>query len=103
MGCAIVELGAWEMRESSAGFTMPVFQLGGRGFEAADVRAICDAFDSAWAAVIQGSSVDPKRAPKAREALASQIIELAKVAPGPLDASALRDEALAYFRNHPLP
>jgi hypothetical protein len=82
---------------------MPIFQLGGRGFETADVRAICDAFDGAWASLVTagGTPIESAQAFKVRDKLAKRILEIAKIAPTPLDAAVLRDDALNYLRDHP--
>jgi hypothetical protein len=81
---------------------VPVFQLTiGRGLGASQVRAICDAFDGAWAALTEVGSpfVQPDKAPAAREVLAKRIIDMAET--GMSDAAPLREDALAYLRLHP--
>jgi hypothetical protein len=81
---------------------VPILRLAsGRAFGPDEVRAICEAFDGAWAAMIAASSplVDPKQAPSARERLAKRIIDKAET--GTFDVDTLRDDALAHLRMQP--
>jgi hypothetical protein len=81
---------------------VPILRLAsGRAFGPDEVRAICEAFDGAWAAMIAAGSplVDPKQAPSARERLAKRIIDKAET--GTFDVDTLRDDALAHLRMQP--
>jgi hypothetical protein len=81
---------------------VPVLRLAtGRDLSASQLRAICDAFDGAWASLIEAGSrfAHPDRAPAAREVLAKRIIDRAEI--GTFDVALLREDALAYLRLHP--
>jgi hypothetical protein len=67
-------------------------------FDAIQTRAICDAFDGAWAALQAAGSpfTEPTKALAAREVLAKRIIDIAQG--GVLDVAHLRDDALAHLR-----
>jgi hypothetical protein len=75
----------------------------GRAFGPDEVRAICEAFDRAWAALNAAGSplIDPKQATLAREKLARRIIDKAEA--GMFDIDILRDDALAHLRHQPPP
>jgi hypothetical protein len=78
---------------------MPIQQrLRAGAFSAEELRAICDAFDRAWAS-LQASDrhpTGPEAEMSARDMLAKRIIDEAKA--GILDVTALEDDALAYLR-----
>jgi hypothetical protein len=82
---------------------MPIQSLVSKAaaFDAAQTRAICDAFDGAWAALQAAGSAftAPARAPAAREILAKRIIDMAQN--GLLDVTRLKDDALAHLEAHP--
>jgi len=68
-------------------------------FEFSKTRAICDAFDDAWA-LLQGLGSDLTQAPKSlatQTILAKRIIEMA--GQGLRDIPALRDDALAFLQH----
>ena len=70
-------------------------------FEFSKTRAICDAFDDAWA-LLQGLGSDLTQAPKSlatQTILAKRIIEMADQ--GLRDVPALRDDALAFLQHSP--
>ena len=70
-------------------------------FEFSNPRAICDAFDDAWA-LLQGLGSDLTQAPKSlatQTILAKRIIEMADQ--GLRDIPALRDDALAFLQHSP--
>jgi hypothetical protein len=70
-------------------------------FDFSKTRAICDAFDEAWA-FLQGLGSDLTQAPKslaAQSILAKRIIEMADQ--GLRDIPALRDDALAFLQHSP--
>jgi hypothetical protein len=93
----------WEMRRLSLVVLMPIVPLVSKAgfFNPEQTRAICDAFDQAWASLIEAESalIDPAIAPAAREILAKRIIDMAEN--GMLDVNMLRNDALAYLRDHP--
>jgi hypothetical protein len=82
---------------------MPILSLASKAaaFDAAQTRAICDAFDDAWAALQAAGSAftGPGAAPAAREILAKRIIDMAQN--GLLDVTKLKDDALAHLERHP--
>ena len=82
---------------------MPILSLVSKAavFDSAQTRAICDAFDGAWAALQAAGSAftSPARAPAAREILAKRIIDMAQS--GLLDVSKLQADALAHLAKHP--
>jgi len=82
---------------------MPILSLASKAaaFDAAQTRAICDAFDGAWAALQAAGSTltGPATAPAAREILAKRIIDMAQS--GLLDVTKLKDDALAHLERHP--
>ncbi len=82
---------------------MPILSLVAKAaaFDAAQTRAICDAFDGAWASLQEAGSAftDPAKALAAREILAKRIIDMAQG--GLLDVTKLRDDALAHLQTHP--
>jgi hypothetical protein len=82
---------------------MPILSLASKAaaFDAAQTRAICDAFDSAWAALQAAGSAftGAAAAPAAREILAKRIIDMAQS--GLLDVTKLKDDALAHLESHP--
>jgi hypothetical protein len=83
---------------------VPILRLAsGRAFGPDEVRAICEAFDGAWAAMTAAGSplIDPKRAPLAREKLAKRIIDTAET--GTFDVEMLREDALAHLRKQSPP
>jgi hypothetical protein len=70
-------------------------------FEFSKTRTICDAFDQAWA-LLQGVGGDltaPSKSLVSRTILAKRIIEMADH--GPVDVTALRDDALAFLQHNP--
>jgi hypothetical protein len=70
-------------------------------FEFSKTRAICDAFDDAWA-LLQGLGSDLAQAPNSpatQTILAKRIIEMADQ--GLRDIPALRDDALAFLQHSP--
>ena len=70
-------------------------------FSPKQTRAICDAFDGAWA-VIQSSGskfTTPALAPTSREILAKRII--GRALEGVLSVAELRDDAIAYLKSNP--
>jgi hypothetical protein len=79
---------------------MPILSLASKAacFDAAQMRAICDAFDAAWASLQAAGSplTNPAKALAAREVLAKRIIDMAQG--GVLDVAELRDDALAHLR-----
>jgi hypothetical protein len=84
------------------GGDVPIRRLAsGRAFGPDEVRAICEAFDHAWAALNEasGPAIDPKGATLAREKLARRIIDKAEA--GTFDVEILRDDALAHLRHQP--
>jgi hypothetical protein len=87
----------------SSGPAMPILSLASKAavFDAAQTRAICDAFDGAWAALQAAGSAftAPASAPAAREILAKRIIDMAQT--GLLDVTKLQDDALAHLAKHP--
>jgi hypothetical protein len=88
------------MRRAFSGSEMPMLSLVAKAacFDAAQTRAICDAFDGAWASLQAAGSplTDPAKAPAAREVLAKRIIDMAQG--GVLDVERLRDDGLAHLR-----
>ena len=82
---------------------MPILSLASKeaAFDTAQTRAICDAFDGAWAALQAAGSAltGPAAAPAAREILAKRIIDMAQN--GLLDVTKLKDDALAHLERHP--
>jgi hypothetical protein len=89
-----------EMRRALSGSGMPILSLASKAacFDAAQMRAICDAFDGAWASLQAAGSpfTNPAKALAAREVLAKRIIDMAQG--GVLDVAELRDDALAHLR-----
>ena len=71
------------------------------GFDPAQTRVICDAFDSAWVILQKSLSrfAEPGLAPAARTILAKRIIELAHT--GAVDKTDLRNDALEYLHKNP--
>src|SRR5215831_5876047 len=70
-------------------------------FEFSKTRAICDAFDDAWA-LLQGLGSDLTQAPKSlatQTILAKHIIEMTDQ--GLRDIPELRDDALAFLQHSP--
>src|SRR5262245_57199405 len=70
-------------------------------FEFSKTRMICDAFDEAWA-LLQGVGSDLTASSKSlasRTILAKRIIEMA--GQGLMDATQLRDDALAFVQQKP--
>jgi hypothetical protein len=64
-------------------------------------RAICDAFDGAWAVLQHSGSkfIAPALAPTSREILAKRII--GRALEGVLSVAELRDDAIAYLKSNP--
>jgi hypothetical protein len=81
---------------------MPVVSLlSQRAFDLAHVKAICDAFDSAWQSLRNCGSplASEALAPSTRELLAKRIIEMA--ARGLRDPMELEEDALAHLKENP--
>ena len=81
---------------------MPIIpMLAKQGFGLEQTRAICDAFDSAWAILegVDSPLAEPIMALSSRTILARRIIEMAQR--GVTDVIELRDDALAYLKGNP--
>jgi hypothetical protein len=69
----------------------------GRSLDPRQLRVVCDAFDSAWAALIEaGPPLEQAESLLARERLAKHILD--KAEQGIFDLHVLREDALAYMR-----
>ena len=89
-------------RDLSGTYVMAIIpMLAKEGFGLDQTRAICDAFDGAWA-MLQGVGsplAEPIIALSSRTILARRIIEMAQR--GVTDVIELRDDALAYLEGNP--
>jgi hypothetical protein len=82
---------------------VPILSLGESAgfFGPEQTRAICDAFDGAWAELRHSGSkfTAPALAPASREILAKRII--GRALEGVLSVEQLRDDAIAYLKSNP--
>jgi hypothetical protein len=70
-------------------------------FDFSKTRAICDAFDDAWASLrgLGSDLTEPSKSLGTRTILAKRIIEMADQ--GLTDVPKLRDDALAFLQHNP--
>jgi hypothetical protein len=70
-------------------------------FDFHNTRAVCDAFDDAWAFLqdVGSDLTTPSKSRASRTILAKRIIEMADQ--GLMDVTELRDDALAFVQHNP--